>query len=154
LKQSSPAANLDYEDKKQTLRWEYAIENNRASTKTYKENPSGIEPEREGIWGSTTMYMDNNGVNHLTIELEAGWDYGWESKKNSQYDGMYAGLEWSVIPTDSININSDKSFTLKTALTREVAILGAKRDSSDSAKVSTPALDFYDLVQDTVDIRG
>ena len=83
MKQSSPAANLDYEDKKQTLRWEYAIENNRASTKTYKENPSGIEPEREGIWGSTTMYMDSKGLNHLTIELEAGWDYAWESKKNS-----------------------------------------------------------------------
>ena len=59
LKQSSPAADPDYEANTHTFVWENSIRTNRASTKTYKQNPNGIDPEREGIWGSATMYVDS-----------------------------------------------------------------------------------------------
>ena len=95
------------------------------------------------------MFMDNSGNNHLTIELEAGWDLQWESKNNNKYNGMYAGLSWCMVNSDDVDINSDDTVTLKNGAEIEFAILGAKRDSGDRASDTTPALDFYDLIQDT-----
>lgn len=137
MRQSASDSILDYAEKIKSLAGAVSSDDGRGSTKTFPANVSGVDPEQEGIWGKTTMAMDENGVNWLSIDLEAGWDIKWESRKNSVSDGMYAAISWSVVP------ESDSSAP------KEVAILGGKRDSKDSTKATTPALDFQDLIQVT-----
>lgn len=144
--QQSPSSAIDYEDKVNPLDWVYAVNYERASTKSFPTNVNGVEPEELGLWGQTTMYMDENGVNHLTIELNAGWDTRWES--SSKGDSYYGGIGWTMQNMDFITVNGS-SITVDTGAEWEFAVQGATRDPNDTSKVTTPALLFDPLLQAT-----
>lgn len=104
---SSSSSFVSYDDKKSDLSWDVLKYSGRGSTRTFPANPSGVEAEQEGIWGSTTMSIDSSGSNWLTIDLEAGWDLKWESKRNNVYDGLYSGIAWGIKNVDDVVFNDD-----------------------------------------------
>ena len=151
--QAAPAVEYDlsYSPKVNPLDWLYAVNYSRASTKSFSNNVSGVAPEDLGLWGKTTMKMDENGVNWLTIELEAGWDVRWESHKN--YNNYYGGIGWTMQNMENITVVGD-SITVDADSQWEFMIQGAKRNTSDNYKSSSPALNFDPLVQVTTGLTS
>jgi len=92
------------------------------------------------------MAMDENGVNWLTIDLNAGWDVRWESHKNQ--NNYYGGIGWTLQNMDNITINGD-TIEVDAGTQWEFMIQGAKRNTKDNYKSSNPALNFDPLIQVT-----
>lgn len=145
LQQAAPTSAIDYEDKVNDLKWAYAVAYERASTRSFPTNVSGVAPEELGLWGKTTMAMDENGVNWLTIELNAGWDTKWESNSKSTF---YSGIAWTMQNMDAITVNG-ADISIAPGTQWEFAILGAERNSKDTVKSTASALTFDPLVQTT-----
>lgn len=152
VQQAAPASAIDYEDKVTTLDWKFSSSSERASTRLFPTNPTGVEAEDIGLWGTSTMYMDQEGVNWLTVDLNAGWDTKWTSNKAG--NSFYSGIYWTLQNMDKISIDEANQITVDFGTQWEVAIQGAVRESTDTTKSTTPALKFDPLVEATTGFSG
>lgn len=98
------------------------------------------------VYGTYQLSQDVDGANWLKLKLNADWNVEWES--SNKFKDYYGGLAWSVIDSNDASITSPNTFT--TANDVEFALLGGKRNSSDKASSTDPALDFDPLIQTTV----
>jgi len=55
VKQASPGI-AEFSDKNAAIEWVYAVNYERATTKSFPTNVNGVDPDDLGIWGETTMY--------------------------------------------------------------------------------------------------